>query len=353
MAEFFSGLVSVVSGLYSLVHGTMTLILIGVFIMVGMAILGLIGSKMKGSAKKFSKKHGFFRLHDTSDFDVSTAIKCRIKGGFMVGDPADDEAVPTMPDALCATEKPVAVLKFQGDTMATGRKLFSRLVDEVVVNKDKWGGAVVVLDSPGGGVSVYGHMYSEMLRIKKAGLYLRICVDNVAASGGYLASLPADCIQAAPLATIGSIGVVAEFINFHEFLTSLGIKPMTMTAGERKRTLTPFGEVTPEKEAAFTAQLVAIHRQFKALVAQHRQNAKMDEVAEGDHWTAQETVEKGLGLVDEIGTSSEYLLKLNMDRNLVYITEKASPFQGGLLKLVTGSIDHVLVRIAERCNRLS
>jgi serine protease SohB len=353
MAEFFSGLVSFMGGAYALIHGIMILILIGVFIMVGMAILGLIGSKLKGSTKKFSKKHGFFRLHDTSDFDVSTAIKCRMTGGFMTTDPADDETAAALPDALCATEKPVAVLKFEGDTMATGRKLFSRLVDEVVVNKDKWGGVVVVVGSPGGGVSVYGHMYSEMLRIKKAGLYLRVCVDNVAASGGYLMSLPADCIQAAPLATVGSIGVVAEFLNFHEFLTSLGITPLTMTAGERKRTLTPFGAVDDQKKADFTAQLVAIHRQFKALVAQHRPSAKMDEVAEGDHWTAQETVEKGLGLVDEIGTSSEYLLKLNMDRNLVYITEKASPFQGGLLKLVTGSVDHVIARVAERCNRVS
>lgn len=353
MAEFFSGLVSFMGGAYSLIHGIMILILIGVFIMVGMAILGLIGSKMKGSTKKFSKKHGLFRLHDTSDFDVSTAIKCRMKGGFMTADPADDETAQAPTDALCTTEKPVAVLKFEGDTMATGRKLFSRLVDEVVVNADKWGGVVVVVGSPGGGVSVYGHMYSEMLRIKKANLFLRVCVDNVAASGGYLMSLPADVIQAAPLATVGSIGVVAEFLNFHEFLTSLGITPLTMTAGERKRTLTPFGEVDDQKKADFTAQLVAIHRQFKALVAQHRPKAKMDEVAEGDHWTAQETVEKGLGLVDEIGTSSEYLLKLNMDRNLVYITEKASPFQGGLLKLVTGSIDHVLVRIGERCNRVS
>lgn len=353
MAEIITAIAGFLGGAYAFVKALMILGLLGVFIMVGLALLGLIGTKVKGATKKFTKKHGLFRYHDTTDFDVSTAVKCRIKGGFMTADPADDEHTPAVTDALCGTEKPVAVLRFDGDTMATGRKIFSRLVDEVIVNKDKFGGVVVVVNSPGGGVSVYGHMYSEMLRIKNAGLYLRVCVDNVAASGGYLMSLPADCIQAAPLSTVGSIGVVAEFLNFHEFLTAIGVKPMTMTAGERKRTLTPFGEPTPEKEAAFTAQLVAIHKQFKALVQKHRPNAKMDLVGEGDHWTAQETVELGLGLVDEIGTSSDYLLKLNMDVNLVFISEKASPFQGGLLKLVTGSIDHVMARIGEQCKRVS
>lgn len=331
------------------------LALIGVFIMVGLAILGLISAKVKSgvnSTAKFKNKHGLFRIHDSSNFDVSTAFKCRISGGFTNSDPADDPN-PAPADALCATDKPVAVLRFKGDTMATRREAFSRLVDEVLINKEKWGGVVVVVSSPGGGVSAYGHVYYEMLRIKNAGLYLRVCVDDVAASGGYLMSLPADCIQAAPLATVGSIGVVAELVNFHEFLKSLGIQPLTMTAGERKRTLTPMGEVTEEKKAAFQAQLASIHKQFKELVARHRKNADMTKVAEGDHWTAQESMELNLGLVDEIGTSAEYLFNLNMDRNLVYIDEKESRFNLNLMKLVTGSIDHVIMRIAERTSRIS
>lgn len=351
--EIVGYVVTFFAGLYAFLKALGVLGLLGAGILLLMTIVGAIGAKMKGATKKFSKKHGLFRLHDTSDFDVSTAIKCRKEGGFMTADPADDETVPATPDALCATEKPIAVLRFTGDTLATGRLALSRLVDEVIVNKDKWGGVVAVHESPGGGVSHYGHVYAEMLRIKKAGLHLRVCVDNVAASGGYLMSLPADVIMAAPLATIGSIGVVSEFLNFNEFLRAIGIRPLTLTAGARKRTLTPFGEVDDAKIADYKSQLESIHRQFKDLVQRHRPNAKMDEVCEGDHWTAQETVEKQLGLVDEIGTSSEYLLNLNMDRNLVFISEKKNPFQGGLLKLVTGSIDHVIARVHERATRIS
>ncbi len=350
MAEIISAIGSFLSGAYALLHGAMILVLIGVFIMVGLGLLGLIASRAKGATKKFSKKHGFFHLHDSTSFDVSSAINCRIEGGFLAADPADDE---TVPDLLCATDKPVAVVKFDGDTMATGRKAMSRLIDEVICNKAKFGGAIVVVGSPGGGVAEYGHCYAEMLRIRNAGITLTVCVDTYAASGGYLMSLPANKIVAAPFSMVGSIGVVSEFLNFHDFLTALGIKPMTLTAGERKRTLTPFGEVTPEKEEAYKAQLAAIHTQFKAVVKRHRPNVDVDTVCNGDHWTAQEAMERNLGLVDEIGTSSEYLLRVNMTSNLVYLTEKANPFEKGLLRLITGGLDHALARIAERCHRIS
>jgi serine protease SohB len=350
MAEIIATVAAFLGGAYALVKGILILVLLVVCIMAVMSVIGLIASRGKSVSSKFRKKHGLMLYHDkTTDVDVSTAIKCREKGGYLTADPADDENAAT-PDALCATEKPVAVLRFTGDTMANGRHTFSRLVDEVVLNKAKFGGVVVVVESPGGGVSVYGLMYAQVLRLKDAGLHVRVCVDNVAASGGYLMSLPADVIMAAPLSMVGSIGVVSEFLNFHEFLTAIGITPLTLTAGARKRTLTPFGAVDQGKIDDYTKQLVSIHDQFKALVARHRPNAKLELVGEGDHWTAQESVALGLGLVDEIGTSADYLLKLNMDRNLVFISEKKNRFEGGLLKLVTGSLDHVLARIAERTN---
>ena len=349
MAEIFAWILTFVGGAYALIKGIMILALLGVCIMVGMSLLGLIASRAKGSTKKYSKKHGF-HLHDTTNFEVSSAINCRIEGGFLAADPADDEGTP---DLLCTTEKPVAVVKFDGDTMATGRKAMSRLIDEIICNKAKFGGAIAVVGSPGGGVAEYGHLYAEMLRLKKEGITLTVCVDTYAASGGYLMSLPANRIVAAPFSTVGSIGVVSEFLNFHEFLTALGIKPMTLTAGERKRTLTPFGEVTPEKEEAYKAHLAAIHAQFKAVVKAHRPQVDVDTVCNGDHWMAQDAFDRNLGLVDEIGTSAEYLLKVNMTSNLVYLSEKSNPFEKGLLRLITGGLDHAIARIAERCHRVS
>ncbi len=62
-----------------------------------------------------------------------------------------------------ATRK-LAVLRFTGDVRASGRGSFALLVNEVIANKDKFAGVVVVVNSPGGGVAEYGQMFAEMLR---------------------------------------------------------------------------------------------------------------------------------------------------------------------------------------------
>lgn len=343
--------VDIVSGLYHFAAGAMHLVILGIVIMIGMTILAMLTSRLRGQAKKQGSKQGFFHVHDDSRFDRSTSFKCRFSVGALEVDPADAPGGEGgLPEALCGTEKPIAVIKFDGDKMAAGRKGFAKLIDEVLVNKEKFGGCVVVVASPGGGVAEYGHMYSQMERVRNAGIYLTVCVDTYAASGGYLMSLPANHIVAAPLSMVGSIGVVSEFLNFHDFLVALGINPITVTAGEFKRTLTPFSEVTPEATEKFRAQLVAIHKLFSALVVKWRGEGKVDpaKVCNGDHWTAAESVEQNLGLVDEISSSEAFLFKLNTERDLVYLETKNNPFEKGLLRLLTNLSDHVMVRIWER-----
>ena len=116
--------------------------------------------------------------------------------------------------------------------------------------KHKFGSVTVVANSPGGGVSEYGLMYCEMERLRNCGLRLVACIDTVGASGGMLQVLPAHEIVAAPFAMVGSIGVVSEFLNFHDMLRSVGIRPVTLTAGKFKRTVTPMSEIEPEARRA-------------------------------------------------------------------------------------------------------
>lgn len=339
-------LVELVSGLYHFAAGAMHLVLLGAGIMIAFTILALLSSKLSGQTKKKGSKQGFFHVHDDSKFDRSTSFKCRFQLGALEADPADTgEGVP---DALCTTMKPISVLRFDGDRMAAGRKGFAKLVDEIIVNREKFGGAVVVVSSPGGGVAEYGHMYSQMERIRNANIHLTVCVDTYAASGGYLMSLPANRIVAAPLSLVGSIGVVSEFLNFHELLKALGVNPITITAGEFKRTITPFSEVTPEATEKFKGQLVAIHKLFSGLVTRWRTNVDPEKVCNGDHWTAAESVELGLNLVDELSSSEAYLFKLNQEHDLVYLTTKVNPFEKGILRLLTSVADHVMVRVSER-----
>lgn len=241
-------------------------------------------------------------------------------------------------------EKPLAVLSFQGDLKARQHEGFAKLVDEVVINKDELSEVVVRLTSPGGTVSEYGHVLSEMERLRSTGLLVTVCVDVVAASGGYLASLPASKIIAAPFAVVGSVGVVAFVPNIREFLRQHHIQPRTFTAGKFKRTVTLTDDAGPEETARFQNQLESIHRQFRDLVVRYRPQAKMEEIETGDHWTAKESQELGLGLVDELMTSSDYLLKSNRLKDLIEISHKKKFLEDGMGSILGAALERLSAR---------
>src|SRR5665213_1456488 len=90
----------------------------------------------------------------------------------------------------------------------------------------------------------YGLAAAQLFRLRDAGISLTVCVDKVAASGGYMMACTANKIVAAPFAIIGSIGVVASIPNFHRLLKKHDVDFEEMTAGEFKRTVTMFGEIT-------------------------------------------------------------------------------------------------------------
>ena len=228
-------------------------------------------------------------------------------------------------------EKSVAVIEFDGDIRARGHAEFAKLVDELLINKKKIKEVVALVNSPGGIVPTYGHLYAEMERIRNAGIHLTVCVDVVAASGGYLMSVPANRIVAAPFAILGSVGVLAFVPNFRGLLQHLKIEPRTFTAGKYKRTVSLTDDAGPEEKAHFQEDLETIHRMFAAAVTKYRPDIVIEKIETGDNWSATESKELGLGLVDEIATSREYLLRKNRNETLVSISRKKGLLDGKLL----------------------
>jgi serine protease SohB len=72
-------------------------------------------------------------------------------------------------------------------------------------------------------VTGYGLAAGQLLRLKESGLKLTICVEQVAASGGYMMCCVADRIVASPMAVLGSIGVISDIPNFYERLKEEGM----------------------------------------------------------------------------------------------------------------------------------
>lgn len=116
-----------------------------------------------------------------------------------------------------------------------------------------------------------------------------------------------------------------------------------LKAGDRKRTLTLFGKNTDEERARMQQQLDDHHRIFKEFVAEHRSGVQIEKVATGEYWLATRAVE--LGLVDELGTSEDYLLAASEMADIYEIRCLAKqPLSKGLSHAVRLVLDGLLGR---------
>ena len=231
----------------------------------------------------------------------------------------------------------VYVLDFKGDTAASAVEHLREEITLILATADAGRDRVVLrLESPGGMVHGYGLAAAQLVRLREAGFHLTICVDKVAASGGYMMACIANQIISAPFAVVGSIGVVAQVPNFNRLLKEHHIDFELYTAGEYKRTVTMFGENTEEGKAKFEQELQQTHALFKHFVEKYRQQINVQQVATGEHWYGQDALD--LNLVDELKTSDEYLLSLLAQHDVYSIETRKKPTLGDKLGLQAAQI---------------
>jgi serine protease SohB len=187
----------------------------------------------------------------------------------------------------------------------------------------------------------YGLAAAQLVRLRDAGFHLTICVDKVAASGGYMMACIASEIIAAPFAVVGSIGVVAQVPNFNRLLKEHHVDFELYTAGQFKRTVTMFGENTAEGKAKFEEELQQTHELFKHFVEKYRPQLNVEKVATGEHWYGRDAL--GLNLVDKLETSDEYLLNLLPQHDVYVIQTRRKPTLGEKIGLQAAQIADQLV----------
>ncbi|TQV81560.1 protease SohB [Aliikangiella coralliicola] len=216
------------------------------------------------------------------------------------------------------TKSRIFVLNFDGDVEASAVENLREEITAVIIAADPGDKVLVKVESPGGLVHAYGLAASQLTRIKDAELELIVAVDQVAASGGYMMACVADKIIAAPFAVVGSIGVVAEIPNFHRLLKHNKVDYEQHTAGEYKRTLTMFAENTDDARKKFKQELEETHDLFKDFIIQNREKLDIEKVATGEHWYG--TTALKLGLIDEIQTSDDFIIKFAKEADIFEIT---------------------------------
>ena len=166
------------------------------------------------------------------------------------------------------------VIDFKGDLKASAvpslREEVSAILDVATADDE----VIVRLENHGGVVHEHGLAASQLARIRDRDIPLIVCVDKVAASGGYLMACVASKIYAAPFAILGSIGVLAQIPNFNRLLDSHGVDFEQVTAGKYKRTVTMFGQNTDEDRAKLKEELEDVHKLFKAAVSRYRPDSR-------------------------------------------------------------------------------
>ncbi|MCU4581375.1 protease SohB [Acinetobacter gyllenbergii] len=239
-------------------------------------------------------------------------------------------------------DQKIYVLDFKGDVQASAVDTIREEITLILATAKAGHDRVVVrLESPGGMVHGYGLAAAQLVRLRDAGFNVTICVDKVAASGGYMMACIANEIISAPFAVVGSIGVVAQVPNFNRLLKQHNVDFELYTAGEYKRTVTMFGENTPEGKAKFEEELQQTHSLFKHFVEKYRPQLDVAKVATGEHWYGEDARE--LNLVDKLQTSDEYLLSLLPKHDIYVINTRKRPTFGEKLGLQAAQMAESLI----------
>lgn len=218
-------------------------------------------------------------------------------------------------------KKRAYVIDFDGDIRASDVNCLREEITTVLRVCRPDDEVIIRLESGGGLVHAYGLAASQLERVKREKIKLTVCVDKVAASGGYMMACVADQIIAAPFAILGSVGVLAQVPNFHRLLKKHDIDYQEITAGEYKRTISILGEITPQGKEKFKEQIGDTHELFKEYVAAHRPQVNLAEIATGEHWFGLRAL--NMKLADRLDTSDSYITSLEKDFDIFRVAYAA------------------------------
>jgi len=159
---------------------------------------------------------------------------------------------------------------------------------------------IIHVNSPGGGVAASEEIYREVKRIrddKKKRIVSSI--ETVGASGAYYVSSATNKIYADNGSVVGSIGVIAEWVNYGDLMRWAKLKPEVLKVGQFKDTGDPTRELTPAERLYMQGLIDNMYGQFVQAVAEGR-HAKVDDIkpiADGRVWTGEQALE--MHLIDQ------------------------------------------------------
>ncbi len=216
----------------------------------------------------------------------------------VVLDGTADDKILVLPITGVITDRP------KNRLMRTTPSMVQEVVSHLQLAEKDQAVKVVLLkiDTPGGTVTASDMLYHEIAAFKqRTGRKIIVCMMNLATSGGYYVSLPADVIMAHPTTVTGSVGVIMMRPEVSGLMQKIGVGVQINKSGENKDMGSPFRPTTPQEENLLQDLTDGLGQRFVDLVAQHRElNAEqLAMVATARVFLADTAVDAGL--VDKIG----------------------------------------------------
>ncbi|GLK67648.1 signal peptide peptidase SppA [Hansschlegelia plantiphila] len=167
-------------------------------------------------------------------------------------------------------------------------------------------GVLLMIDSPGGGVTASEEIY-DAIRLVAKDRPVAAVVGSLAASGGYIAAIASDHIVAHKTSITGSIGVLAQYPNFTGLLKNVGVEVESIKSSPLKASPSGLEPTSPEARRAIEALILDSYAWFKGVVKERRglDDAALANVSDGRVFTGRQAID--LKLIDEIGGEKEAL----------------------------------------------
>jgi protease-4 len=177
----------------------------------------------------------------------------------------------------------------------------ARLIRQARLDKDVKA-VVLRVNSPGGSVLASEEIYRELLALRSAGKPVVVSMSDLAASGGYYISAPADEIFASPATITGSIGIFAVVPTVQKTLDKLGVSVDgvgTTPLSGQLRLDRPLGE---DARTLLQSNIRRGYEEFLSRVSAGRKKSReqIDAIAQGRVWSGVDA--KHNGLVDQLGS---------------------------------------------------
>jgi protease-4 len=199
------------------------------------------------------------------------------------------------------------------------------------------------MDTPGGGVAASQEIADQVkwLRNEK-GKKVVISMGSVGASGGYYIACAADRIYANPGTITGSIGVIAEWVNYGNLLKWAQMQPEVIKSGEFKDVGSPTREINPKERAYLQNLINQMFEQFVSAVAEGRKDhLTRDQIkilSDGRVYTGEEALREklidGLGNYDAVLKATAELVGIKGEPQII---TPPKPRRGSILDLLTST----------------